>query len=107
MAAREHRVIHNVEQTKKMIPLITCEAPVGQHVSEFVFGVNMFDLDLWFYIDSVEQPVKCNSVESGHVSHCWSSAFDDNLDHSLIIFKDVQLRLALSRMCVCGYVVHI
>ena len=36
MAAREHREIHNVEQTKKMIPFITCETPFCQHVSELV-----------------------------------------------------------------------
>ena len=28
-----------------MIPLITCEMSFGQHVSELVFGVNVFDLD--------------------------------------------------------------
>ena len=45
-----------------MSPLITREPPF---VSELVFGVNIFDLDIWF--------------------------------HSLIIFKDVQLRLALEK----------
>ena len=56
MAAREHRETHNVEQTKKMIPL------VAQHVSKLVFGVNIFDFDLRFQVNSVEQPVKGNSV---------------------------------------------
>ena len=39
---------------------------------EVVFGVNIFDLDFGFQIDSVEQPVKSNSVGSGHVSHLWN-----------------------------------
>ena len=47
MAAREHREIHNVEQTKKMIPLITRKTLFGQHVSELVFGVNTFWFGLW------------------------------------------------------------
>ena len=106
MAARIHRVSHNVEQTKKMVPLITCETLFGQHVKELVFGVTIFDLDFGIQIDSVKQPIKRNSVGSGQVSHCWTSSFDDHLDYWLIVLKSVQLRLALRRMCVCGYVVH-
>ena len=53
MAAREHWEIHNVEQTEKMIPLITFETSFGQHVSELFFGVNIFDLDFWLPMDSV------------------------------------------------------
>ena len=81
MAAREHREMHDVEPTKKMIPLVTRGAPFGQHMSELVFGVNILDLNFWFQIDSVEQPIKRNPVGSGHVSHCWTSSFDDHLDH--------------------------
>ena len=65
------------------------------------------NLDLWFQVDSVEQPSKRNSVGSGHVSHCWTSSFDYHLDDSFVVFKNVQLRRALRRMCVCGYVVQI
>ena len=39
------REIHDVEQTKKMVPLLTREITIGQHVSELVLGVNIFDLD--------------------------------------------------------------
>ena len=46
MAAREHRETHDIQQTKKMVPLITREIPFGQHVSELVLGVNVLDLDL-------------------------------------------------------------
>ena len=45
MAAGKHREIHDVEQTKKMVPLITREITFGQHVSKLVLGVNIFDLD--------------------------------------------------------------
>ena len=57
MAARKHREIHDVEQTKKMAPLITCKITFSQHVSESVSGVNMFDLDLVVQIDPVKQPI--------------------------------------------------
>ena len=46
MFVREHREVHKVEETKK-IPLITRETRFGKHISELVFGVNIFDLDLW------------------------------------------------------------
>ena len=58
-----------VEQTQKMVPLITCEISLCQHVCELVFGVILFDLDLGFQIDSIKQPIKCNSVGSGNMSH--------------------------------------
>ena len=57
MAAVKHREIHDVEQTKKMVPLLTREITIGQHVSELVLGVNIFDLDFWVRVDSVKQPV--------------------------------------------------
>ena len=75
--------------------------------ASWFFAVNIFDLELWFQIDSVEQPIKPNSVVPGHVSRHWSSSFDDHLDHSVIVFKNVQLRLALRRKCVGGYVIHV
>ena len=103
MAARDHREIHHVEQTKKMAPLVTRRILFGWYVGKLVFGGNIFDLDLWFHFDSVEQPVKRNSVGSGHVSHLWTSSFNDHLDHSLITFEDAHLR----RMCAGGYVFHI
>ena len=66
MAARGHRKTCYVEQTKKMVPVVTSETLFGHHVCEFF--VNIFDLDLWFQIDSVKQPIKRNSVGSGRVS---------------------------------------
>ena len=33
------------KQGQQMIPLITCEITFGQNVCEFVFGVDVFDLD--------------------------------------------------------------
>ena len=43
--------------------------PLFLYVCELVFGVNVIDLDFGVKIDSVEQPIKSNSVGSGkHVS---------------------------------------
>ena len=55
-----------------------------------VFGVNVFDLDFGVQINSIEQPIKRSSVGPGNMSHCRTSAFDDHLDHSFVVFKDVQ-----------------
>ena len=54
---------------KKMVPLVTRETLFGQHVIKLILGVHIFDVDLRFQVDSVEQPIKRNSVGSGHVSH--------------------------------------
>ena len=66
------------------------------------FSVSTFDLDLRFHVDSVEQPIKRNSVGSGHVSN----SFKYHFGHGFVVFKDVQLRLALRRVSVGGYVIH-
>ena len=67
-----------VEQTKKIVPFVTCVVSFSQYVCELVLGVNVFDLDLGVQIDSVKQPIKSNSVGSGYVSHCWTPTFDDH-----------------------------
>ena len=35
----------DVKQIKKIVPLIACEIPFGQHVRELVFGANVTDLN--------------------------------------------------------------
>ena len=38
-----------------MIPFIACKIPFSQNVCEFVFGVDVFDLDFGVQINSIEQ----------------------------------------------------
>ena len=77
----------DVQQTQKMIPFITCEVSLCQYVCELVFGVNVFDLDFGVQIDSIEQPIKSNSVGSGNMSHGQTSSLYDHLDHCFVVFK--------------------
>ena len=80
----------NIKQAQQMIPLITREISVGQNVSELVFGVDVFGLDFWVQIDSIEQPIESNSVGSGNMSHCRASSLHDHLDHCFIVLKHIQ-----------------
>ena len=41
------------------------------------------------------------------MSHRKTSVLDDDLIHSFVIFKDVQVRLALRNICVCGHAIHL
>ena len=77
-------MFRNVEQTQKMIPFITDETAIRQNVGESVFGMDIFDLNLWVQVDSVTQPIWRNSVCSRHVSHRRTSAIDDHLDSSIM-----------------------
>ena len=88
----------NVEQTQKMVPLITCEFSLCQYVCELVFGVNVFDLNLGVEIVSIKQPIKSNSVGSGNMSHCKASSLYDHLDHCVVVFKDIQHSFLTRRM---------
>ena len=85
MAARHHRQNHDVEQTKKIAPSITREAPCSQHDCELVVGVNIFDLDLGVQVDSVKQTILRDFVGSGHVSQHRTSNFDDHLDYYFVV----------------------
>ena len=73
-----------------MIPFVTCEISVGQHVRELIFGVDVFDLDFGIQIDAIEEPVKSNSVGSGDVSHCRTYAFNNHFDYNFIVLKHIQ-----------------
>ena len=87
----------DVEQTQKMIPFITCKFSLGQHVCELVLGVNVFDSDFGVHIDSIEQPIKSNSVGSGNMSHCRAPSLNSHLDHCFVVFKHIQ-RSFLTRL---------
>ena len=50
----------NVEQTEKMMSFIACEISLGSQICES---------DFWVQIDSIEKPIKSNSVGSGNISH--------------------------------------
>ena len=52
----------DIEQMKKIIPLITREISFGQDVCELVFGVDVPDLNFRIQIDPVKQPIQSNSV---------------------------------------------
>ena len=40
--------------------------------------------------NSIEQPIKRNSVGSGNMSHCRASSFYDHFDHCFVVFKHIQ-----------------
>ena len=64
-----------------------------QDASKLVPGVDVFDLNLRIKIISIEQPIKRNSVGSGDMSHCKTSAFNDHLDHCFIDLKTRTIKL--------------
>ena len=80
----------DIEQSQQMIPFITCEIPLCQDVCKLVLGVDIFDLNLRVKIDSIEQPIKSNSMSSGNMSHCRTPAFHNHFNHSFIVLKHIQ-----------------
>ena len=68
-----HAETHNVEQTEKMIPLITGEMAFRQQVCELA----LVSTHVWIFGFKliVKQPMKRDSVGSGHVSHRRTLAF--------------------------------
>ena len=87
-----------------MVPFITSEIAFRQYVCELVFGIDIFVSMaaswflvsmylIWIFsvqIDSIEQPIKRNSVGSGNMSHCGAASLYDHLDHCFDVFKHIQ-----------------
>ena len=73
-----------------MIPFITCEISLRLHVGMLVFGVDVLDLDFGVQIDSIEQPIKSNSVGPGNIFHCGTPSFDSHLSHCFVVLKHIQ-----------------
>ena len=85
-----------IEQRQQVIPLITCEIPFGSDVCELVFGVDVLDLDFGVQVDSIEQPIKSNSVVVGVLPliiilmrklNAWGNKVNSiqNIEHSSIL----------------------
>ena len=59
----------DVEQMKKIVPLITCEITFGLCVCELVIGIDVPNLNFRIQINPVKQPIQSNSVGSGLLTH--------------------------------------
>ena len=101
MAAGKHRKNHDVEQTKKMTPpLVNMSASwflVSTYLiwilgSKLILSNNLSNATLWVR-DT------CLIVRL--------LPFMIMLDHSLIVFRNVQLNFELRRFCACDNVIHI
>ena len=107
MAARKHRDIHGVQRIEQdgphssrvTLPLVNMSASwfwVSTYLirilgSKLILSNNQSSATLWVLDTCLFVGLR---------------AFDEHLDHNFVIFTDVQLRLALRRICVCGDVVH-
>ena len=94
----------DVEQIKKIVPVVTCEITFGQNVCELmlvsmyrIFGVNVSNLNFKIKINPVKQPIQSNTVGSWYLSH-GTPAFYYHLNHNFIVLKDIQHSIR-TRMC--------
>ena len=81
-----------------MIPLITFEFPLVRMSASWIFGVDVLDLDFWVQANSIEQPIKRNSVGPGNTSHCGTPSFNDHLDHCFVVLKHAQQSFLMRRL---------
>ena len=68
-----------------------------QDVSNLVFSVDVLDLDFWVQVDSIEQPIKSNSVGPGNMSHCGTPSFDNHRNHSFVTTKLLDAKIGRLR----------
>ena len=57
--------------------------------------------------DSIEEPIKRNSVGPGNVSHCLTSSLYNHLDHCFVVFKHIQQSFLMRGQDVWGNGINI
>ena len=87
LSAASRAEMADVEQMKKIVPSVTCEISFGQNVYKLMFGINVSNLNFRIKINPVKRPIQSNSVGSGHVSHCGTSAFYFFFNHGFLVCK--------------------
>ena len=97
----------NIKQAQQMIPLITREISFGQNVSELGFGADVFVLVFGVQVDSIEQPIKRNSVGPGNMSHCGTPSLHDHLDHCFVVLKHIQQSFLMRKSDVRGNTINV
>ena len=88
----------DIEQAQQMIPFVTCEVTFSWDIGKLVFGVDVLDLDLGVQVDSIEQPIKRNSVGPGNMSHCGTPSLNDHLDHCFVVLKHIQQTFLMRKL---------
>ena len=96
-----------IKQMKKIIPLITCEPTFCLYVCNLVFGVDVPNLNHRIQVDPAKQPVKGNSVGSGHVSQCRTPAYDCHLNHGFDVLENIQHSAGLRKSHIRRHTVNI
>ena len=65
---------------------------------------------IWIFgvqINSIEQPIKSNSVGSGNMSHCRASSLQNHLDYCFVVFEHIQQSFLARRIDVWGKKINI
>ena len=63
-----------------------------------VVGVDVLDLDFWVQVDSIEQPIKSNSVGPGNKSHCGTSSLKNHLDRFVVLKQTHSIKLLAAKI---------
>ena len=74
----------DIEQMKKIVPLIMCEISCSQHICELVFGVNVTDLDFGVQINPVNSQPRA-TLWVRETCLCGTSTCDIHFDYRLIV----------------------
>ena len=76
-----------------MIPSSRVKFHLISMSTSWFFGADVFDFDFGVQINSIEQPIKGNSVGFGNVSHCKTFVFI-HFNHSFIVLKHTHINFS-------------
>ena len=85
LSAAKRAEMADVEQMKKIVPLVTCEITFGQYVCELMFGADVPNLNLGSKLILSNNQSRATLWFFCHMSHCRTPAFDHHINHGFIV----------------------
>ena len=90
----------NVEQTKKIVPFVTCEIAFCQNVCELMFGVDVSNLNFRIKIILSNNQSKATLWVLDTCLIVGLPTFDYHFDYRLIVLKDIQHSTGTRILCI-------
>ena len=96
MVARIRWLIHYCRKFEiNWVHFSRVDDPLVRMSAGLLGGVDIFGWDSRVHTNLAKLPVQVDAMSQGNMSHGWAPAFDDHLDHSIVVFRN-EKRCSLS-----------
>ena len=73
------------KQIHKVVPLNRCKTPFGERISKLLFSVDIFQINVFVFLQSLKDPINVNSLCFCDVPHVLGPTLVQHFNYPLII----------------------